>query len=243
MSVPTPENIPAADETPEVSPQPEPQADVPAPGALEPQADVPAPADPLMKVGDPAAPDYVEPLPTQASDLDELEADDVPDDIKRLLEEPNGPFALSSGTLVVIRPLKLREFLALLRIITRGASFTMGDLDLNFNDENSFVQTLLAMTLFAIPEAEDEVIVFVRTVIDPVGLNGDKEHDAGMLYALDVEMSNPEMEDAVDILAKVIAAEGADLHALGKRLATMWKVATKMGLTKGIGNKKTGAAS
>lgn len=246
MSVPTPENFPQSDDAFGASNT----ADVPtdagsvAPPPEAPTASVPEPAaNPLVKMGDADAPDYVEPLPMQGSDEgDELTADEIPDDIKRLLEEPNGPFELSSGTVIVIRPLKMREFLALLRIITRGASMSMSGIDLNLGDEDNFVQNLLAMTLFAIPEAEEEVIVFVRSIIDPIGLNGDRAHDEPMLKALDLEMFNPEMEDVVNVLAKVIAAEGADLHALGKRLVAMWKMATKMGLTKGI-TKKTGAAS
>lgn len=183
----------------------------------------------------------VQPLPTEASDGEPLEADEVPDDIKRLLEEPNGPFQLASGDIVVIRQLKFREFLRLLRIVTRGASSNMAGMQVNFGDTDSFVQTFFALTLFAIPEADEEVIDFIQGMVDPAELTGNKSVDEAKRQRLYVELSNPEMEDVVNIIAKVIAAEGADLQALGKRLMNMWTLASRVGKTQGI--QTTGRAS
>lgn len=172
------------------------------------------------------------PFPLEESDTDALEADPEKDEITALLETPNGPFELSSGTRVVVRQLKLREFLSLLRIVTRGAAPALGSVSLDFDNPNQFVQSLLGIILFAIPEATEETIEFVQTVVEPADVKSlDAKAAMASRESLYEELFNPELEDLINIVAVVVASEGSDLQKLGKRLKTMFGVASKMGLT------------
>lgn len=172
--------------------------------------------------------------PLDQSDTEPLEADPEKDEIAALLETPNGPFELASGTRVVVRQLKLREFLALLRIVTRGAAPALGSVSLDFDNPNQFVQSLLGIILFAIPEATEETIEFVQTVVEPADLPKDAKAAIAKREDLIDELFNPELEDLINIVAVVVASEGSDLQKLGKRLKTMFSVASKMGLTGGV---------
>lgn len=179
-------------------------------------------------------PEDAKPMPLDESDSDALEADPEKDEITSLLETPNGPFELTSGTRVVVRQLKLREFLALLRIVTRGAAPALGNVSLDFDNPNQFVQSLLGIVLFAIPEATEETIEFVQTVVEPADLPKDTKAALALRESLYEELFNPDLEDLINIVAVVVASEGSDLQKLGKRLKTMFGVASKMGLTGGV---------
>lgn len=182
-----------------------------------------------------STPEPAQPLPTAASDEDPLEADPEKDEITALLENPNGPFELSTGTRVTIKQLKLREFLSLLRIVTRGAAPALGSVNLDFDNPNQFVQSLFGIVLFAIPEATEETIEFVQQIVEPADLKGlDAKAQMAKRESLYEELFNPELEDLINIVAVVISSEGSDLQKLGKRLKTMFGVASKMGLTGNI---------
>lgn len=159
---------------------------------------------------------------------DEVTAAPEKDELERLLEDPTGPFSLSSGTTFQIRQLRLRELLRLLRIITRGASVTMPAMNLDFDNPDEFVQTFIAMVIFSIPEAEDETVDFVQSMVEPVP-SGFEDADARARVALLRELENPDLEDTITILTVIVATEGRDLAALGKRLRSMLGAARKMG--------------
>jgi len=150
----------------------------------------------------------------------------------RLLEEPSGPLTLTTGLEVELRPLKLREFLKLLKIITRGGASILGTVNLDFNDTEGFISDLLAVILFAVPEAEEEVADFIAAVCKPTALTGNPEKDQEV-YQLALEtFDNPDLVDVLDIITLLVRTEGRDLQALGKRLRAMFAVAQKMGATK-----------
>lgn len=150
----------------------------------------------------------------------------------RLLEEPSGPLTLSTGLEVELRPLKLREFLKLLKIITRGGASIMGQMSLDFNDTEGFISDLLAVILFAVPEAEEEVADFIAAICKPTALTGDADKDQAV-YQLALEtFDNPDLADVLDIITLLVRTEGRDLQSLGKRLRAMFAVAQKMGATK-----------
>jgi hypothetical protein len=144
---------------------------------------------------------------------------------------------LSSGTQVNIQPLKARQFFKLLRIITHGAGGMI--LNLKFSGEDTpeeFGAKLLALVGFAIPDAEDEVIDFILSMVKPVGektgrtLNKqDREHNKELIDNLIEELYNPELEDLVTIVEAVVTREAEDLQALGKRLMAMFDLAKKTG--------------
>lgn len=149
------------------------------------------------------------------------------EDVQRLVPDPGAPVTLENGSRVIIKPLKLREFLAMLKIVTRGAAMAMGSVRLDTNDED-FAQSLISLFLFAIPEAEDEAVDFIRLMVQPAGPFAEGEQEAAAIKLFD-DLENPELEDIVTIIEGVIRRDGKDLRALGKRLGGMLEIARKTG--------------
>lgn len=162
----------------------------------------------------------------------ELTAAPPRDEMDRL--DPIGTkFKLSSGTEVEIMPLKLRQFLKFLRILTSGASDIWGDMRLSTNDEGQFMAGLFGLAVFAIPQAENETVDFLKSMVKPAYLpeGADKAAQQVRLEAwgqLSVELENPELEDTLDLIQAIIEAEASDLMALGKRLRRMFTMVRKM---------------
>jgi hypothetical protein len=147
---------------------------------------------------------------------------------------------LSSGTTVVLEDLKARQFFKLLRIITVGALPAIQDTSMLRMDPNSdpaeFGARLLSVMVLAIPNAEDQAIDFLRSMVKPHGLierrginKQDTERNQALWEALYVELDNPELDDLVTLVEAIVRRESADIQALGKRLAGMLKMAEKTG--------------
>ena len=149
---------------------------------------------------------------------------------------------LASGTVLHVERLKTRQFFKFLRILTRGAMPQVGESGLTNLDPNAdsgeFATKLISLVLLAIPEADDETIDFVKSMVKPQGLIDrprnklDAERNAERWIALDDELENPELDDIVTILEAVVAREADDMQALGKRLASLFKLAQKTGQLK-----------
>lgn len=144
---------------------------------------------------------------------------------------------LRSGLRVRLEALKSRQFFKLLRIITHGAlpSVQAGLLD-GDDSIDEFMGRLLSVTLLSIPDAEDETIEFVRSLCYPDGLierpnlnKQDLERNQTLWDGLDAELENPDLDDLVTILEAVVKREAQDIQALGKRLASMFRLAEKTG--------------
>ncbi len=147
---------------------------------------------------------------------------------------------LESGTIVVFEDLKARQFFRLLRIVTHGAMPLMQDMSL-FQldpeaDATEFTGRLLSVLLLSIPDAEDEAIEFVNSMVKPYGLiegrklnKADAERNNALRTALAEELYNPTLEDLFTVIEAVVRRESADIQALGKRLAAMFKLAKKTG--------------
>jgi hypothetical protein len=156
-------------------------------------------------------------------------SDPTPDEeIERLLPSPGEPFALADGTQVIANDLRLKEFLGLLKIVTRGAAIALGEVKLNTNDED-FQQSLISLFLFAIPEAEEEAADFLRLMVRPAGPFRTAQEQAMATQELDAVMENPELEDMFSIIEIVIHNEGRDLRRLGKRLGKAVEFAQRTG--------------
>ncbi len=141
-----------------------------------------------------------------------------------LLPEPT-QLKLEDGILVQVRPLKARQFFKLLRIVTRGGAHMLGNLKMSaLEDPEDFAAQIVALIVFAVPEAEDEAFEFFRAMVAPVN-----EEDRA---ALDMVFLDPSLDDVVSIIEAVINAEKEDLAALGKRLTALFKVAEKTGQLK-----------
>jgi hypothetical protein len=144
---------------------------------------------------------------------------------------------LSSGTEVVILPLKARQFFKLLRIVTHGAGGML--LNVKFSGDDTpeeFGAKLFALVGFAIPDAEDEVIDFLLAMVQAAGIKEgrnltkeEKTANKELTESLFEELYNPELEDMVTLIEAIVLREAEDLQALGKRLMAMFDLAKKTG--------------
>lgn len=144
---------------------------------------------------------------------------------------------LTSGIEVNIQPLKARQFFKLLRIITHGAGGML--LNVKFSPEDTpeeFGSKLVALVGFAIPDAEEEVIDFLLSMVEPAGLKDaktatktQKNKNEELKAKVFEELYNPELDDLVTLIEAIVRREAEDLQALGKRLMSMFNLAKKMG--------------
>lgn len=157
-------------------------------------------------------------------------------DIEVIVDEGD-VVALSSGTEVKLQPLKARQFFKLLRIITHGAGGML--LNVKFSGDDTpeeFGAKLLALVGFAIPDAEEEVIDFLLSMVAPVGEKSgrnlsktEQAENKRLSETLFEELYNPELEDLVTLVEAIVKREAEDLQALGKRLMAMFDLAKKTG--------------
>lgn len=152
------------------------------------------------------------------------------DELDRLDPLPE-KLALKNGMEFEMSPLRLRQFLALLRILTRGATPILASGGLSSRDGEDFARQLLMLLMFAIPESEEETVEFVKTLAKPK-LTGNPQIDEEIKNDFDAALDDPELEDIVLILQALVENEAEDLRSLGNRLRSMLTVASKMGLTR-----------
>ncbi len=143
-------------------------------------------------------------------------------------ESTSSTFELTTGTEVEIEHLRTRQLLRFLKILTVGAGAALTELKIGEDSEpGELAQELIAILLVSIPDAEDEVMDFMRSMVKPAGLispektKGDRVYNVQKFEALFTELDNPEIEDTIAILEKVIKAEAPNMLALGKRLAAL----------------------
>lgn len=147
---------------------------------------------------------------------------------------------LSTGYVVLIQRLKTRQFFRLLKVLTRGVGPAVVQSGLDFGkDPEAFGQSLLAMTLMAIPEAEQQFIEFLTSMCSPVGMHEasgrarlskqqTEDNQAAIADMLE-ELNNPELEDLLDLAEAIVAREAPEIQALGKRVASLLELARKTG--------------
>lgn len=176
-----------------------------------------------------ALPDSDPELPFDDTDPEDTLAVQSHSEVDRLDPLPD-KLKLKNGIEFTVNPMRLRQFLALLRILTRGASGFLASGGLTARDPEEFARQLMMLLLLAIPESEEETIEFVKTLTAPV-LTGNPEIDEEISQNLDATLTDPELEDIVLIFQKLVQNEAEDLRSLGNRLRSMMTVATKMGLT------------
>lgn len=152
-------------------------------------------------------------------------------DVDSIAAEPV-PITLSSGERVHIERLKTRQLFKLLKVLTRGAGEALSSLDISTDmDAEEFTGQLLAAVVISIPEAEDEAIEFIQSMVSPVGLiipprsKDDKKKNDDLYDAIASSLYNPELEDTINIIEQVVVNEASEIQALGKRLGGLLKKA------------------
>jgi hypothetical protein len=191
-------------------------SDLPEPYASAPQAERVAAVYDVLQQETPA--------PEQSSELDVL--DPVPSQLK-----------LSNGAVVEFSDLKTRQFFRLMRIVTRGAGPLLMEAKLDPSEPGEvFVGKLVALVVFAIPEAEDEALEFIRSMVRPSGLiedrrvaGPDKDRNDELTSRVDRALDNPELEDLVNLVEAIVRRAAPDVQSLGKRLQKMFQLAQRTG--------------
>lgn len=131
--------------------------------------------------------------------------DDVVD-LDEILPEITPTFEIE-GRLVRVKRLKAREFLGLVRVLTRGLGPNVGMLaGIDWDDQSGAIQQLLGVAVVAIPNALEEFIDFIQTVVEPV-----HESDRGVVFA---ELANPEIDVVFSVFERVAIQEMDDLKGL-----------------------------
>jgi hypothetical protein len=139
------------------------------------------------------------------------------------------PVELTDGTKVRVHRLKTREFFGLLRILTNGGAPMLAQVDTSGMSEEQMVQLLLSLTLFSLPNAQDEAIAFVQQMVELAEEPANKQDGIAARARLVAYLDNPELDDLITIVEKVVEQEAEDVRALGKRLRSMWDLAQKTG--------------
>lgn len=142
-------------------------------------------------------------------------------EFERFIPEEGEPLKLEDGTLVTVRPLKLRELLALLKVVTRSTLSGIGGLA-GASSQEDFAVNLIALLINAVPENPEEVCELLRILVDPVAPEGgwkdrDEKHNAEV-HLDNLLLEDPEITDSIDIITTVAYREAGDLEKLGKRI-------------------------
>lgn len=182
----------------------------------------------------------------------------MPDETSVLDPVPN-IIELSGGYKVEVVPLATRQFFRLLKVVTHGAGPALLQSLLQFQvpepepgeteeqarekAEAAFGQSLAMIVLNAVPDAENEAIEFVQSMIKPLGiheargtrqLSKTEQAENRRLWEEHTEhIWNPKPEDTLDILVAVIEAEQGNLMALGKKLRQTVELFRKTGQLNG----------
>lgn len=133
---------------------------------------------------------------------------------------------LESGDRVVIQRLRTRQMFRLLKILTHGAGPALNTLTLG-GETAEFITNLIAVTVMAIPNAEDETIDFVLSMvdsadtIDPPRTKADRARNDELRDNLATNLLNPSLDDLLSIIEIVIRKEAPEIAALGKRLGAL----------------------
>jgi hypothetical protein len=139
-----------------------------------------------------------------------------PQDLEAIAPDPQ--HLTIEGIPARVRPLRTRELMMLLGIVTKGAGTEAigalaGQAD---HDTDAFGALLAGALLSGMAGAADEVVALVRALAEPI--------HAGDKAKLDAAMDNPDPAVTLDVVAAVAYAERENLSALvgkARQLATM----------------------
>ena len=141
-------------------------------------------------------------------------------DIEEIDPQPtDGPITIGvgrgdGGVKVKVNRLKTREFLALLRFLSRGLGPAVAELSFNTDDEEELAGEMIGTLIVALPEATDEFMEFVQAVVTPVGKDD--------VARVKQEMANPDIDDLMAIGERVVVQEIPDLRRLAGNAQAMW---------------------
>lgn len=172
-------------------------------------------------------------------------------DTDAIVTEPRA-LTLENGVEVRVERIRLRQLMRFLKILTRGAGGALSSLSLSEDSsQEEFATNILMATILAFPEAEDESVDFLTSMVSPAGLiegkklsKAEMEINDGKYQAVIEALHNPELDDTVAIITAIVEVEGPHIRSLGKQLATLLKAQKKSEVAKkpNASSKKTSNA-
>lgn len=142
---------------------------------------------------------------------------EVPDekqpDLEVIVPEPGR--VVIDGIDCQIRRLKTREFLLLMRVITKGLGSGLSAVSIDFTDEESVGRDLAALMVLALPNAFEEFVEFLQAIVEPV----DPRKNAALAKAIG---DNPDVDVLLDVFEVMAVQEKDDLAALAGKAQAMW---------------------
>lgn len=159
----------------------------------------------------------------------------TPDETEVILDDPYLLHLPVADFDVKLSKIRTREALKLLRIIGAGAGPLIADMRITQDTApEELAESLIALLLVSITDAEDEVIDFIHALVNPVDLidpvktKEQREENVKKYTDLYTKLDNPEAGDTIAILTQVIRNEAPNFLALGKQLAAMLPSAAKL---------------
>jgi len=153
-------------------------------------------------------------------------------DIEAIEASPK-TITIASGMEVEVQRLKLRQLLRLMKIITRGASPALSLLSDDLSEEE-FTTSLLYAIALAIPDAEDETVDFLLSMVLPADFHkgrnltkAQKAENDTLIDEIQEEFYNPELEDLVSLMEVIVVNEAPHIKALGNRIAVLLEAQVK----------------
>jgi hypothetical protein len=139
-------------------------------------------------------------------------------------------------------------------VLTRGVGPAVVQNGLDFSkDPEAFGQSLLAMIVMAIPEAEQQFIEFLTSMCTPVDLHEahgrtrlskqQTEDNQTAINDMLEELNNPELDDLLDLAEAIVRREAPEIQQLGKRVASLLELAKKTGQLEDKSPETTGTDS
>lgn len=116
-----------------------------------------------------------------------------------------------------VKRIKTRQFLALMRVFTLGLGPALGNIEIDFDDEENMAQDFASLLIVAIPNAVPQFMAFISEVVEPVDEMKSRE-------LREYVMDNPEIEDLIEVVSVVARQEVGDIASLVKKVRSMWKV-------------------
>ena len=135
---------------------------------------------------------------------------------------------------VLVEKLRTRQLFKFLKILTVGAGSILSELRIDKDTAaEELAQELIAILVISIPDAEDETIDFLRSMVKPVDLiepersKADREINVEKYTDLYKLLDNPEPEDTFALLQRIVKNEAPNMVALGKQIAALLPSAAK----------------
>jgi len=170
---------------------------------------------------------------TVDASLDEADVEMAP--VEKDLETifPEATTLTVGGFPARVRRFKTREVLLLVRIVTVGFGEGITSLDFSTDDADQLKADILAVITLALPNAIDETIALLTTIVEP-----EVEANEGAVRAA---MVNPELDVMVDVVDIVMDQEMEDwLGLVGKVRRMAARQAALMEKTRKKGPKAGG---